>query len=470
MGNVATRFACGLCLLNLLWLAGCAQTGLPPQASSEMQQQGARAAAVPHAVPVHTPRGQPASSLPAADSGGKHSLAADGAAFRFLPGRQVRIGASSGELVSVVSGDVDGDGRDDIIMASRFNGTTDTGKPTRFMVIRQSAAGTLLPVLELPYPRSFMFTTELTTAIADIDHDGRKDVVLGANSGILVLKYGSGTGFTVMEQANAQGCQRIALIDIDLDGNLDAACLVDRHLSLLLGDGAGGFAPLSTTDLLADGWVDLKVADVTGDGEEDLLLLRDFDVAELLVFPHNGVDGFDLPVAYPMPDNVDGLPYGMDLSSWGMSAGDFNDDGLTDLAVSTTNRMPALFHVLYQTPGTGEPLFVTRELAVPGGAPSAFAVADFDKDGDDDMFVRAYAGPNLDALFVEQREGRLVVGEGVSGAPMPPIYYSNATAVGDVNRDGCPDVVAVDGFNLWINLSEGCLRRETGGRGQRRKK
>ncbi len=469
MGSVVTRTVRTLCLLPLLWLGGCMQAALPPQASSDTQRPVVKADAS-HPVPAPSPSAPATSGFPAAEPVDWHSRTARDGAFRFLPGQWIPIGASSGELISVVSGDIDGDGRDDIVMAARFNGTTDTGKPTRFLVIRQSASGTLLPILELPYPRSFMFTTQVTTAVVDIDHDGRKDVLLATGSGFLILKYVPGSGFTIVEPAGAGGCSRMALVDIDLDGNPDAACLGDRHLSLLLGDGAGGFVHLSGTDLMGDGWVDLKVADVNGDGFADLLVLRDHDVAELLIFPHDGVDGFGLPESYPMPDNVDGLPYGLDLSDRGMSAGDFNGDGRTDLAVSTTRRVPALFHVLYGNPGSGGPPFITREVALPGGGPSAFTVADFDRDGNDDIFISAYMGPGLEAAFVEQRDGRLIVGEGVSSALPPPYDQSNSTAVGDVNGDGCQDVVAVDGFNLWINLSEGCFRRETGGRGTRRKR
>ena len=448
-------------VIVVVWgLGGCGLDAVPTQAAPDAEESVSPPTwpAPTSLTPSGLRRAEPASFMspvPAFGSPGDARMAPP--EFRFEPALIYSLGAAVGELKSVGIGDIDGDGRNDIVMATEATLMAEVGKSAMFIVLRQSPSGAMMPVLEFPY--GSLFARDIMLSIGDVDGDGRVDAVVATSSGIYILRYRPGTGFRTTWAAG--NCRRTVLMDIDLDGRMDIACHREAWLSFLHGDGQGQFSESSAINLLDTGFVDMKSADVTGDGYADLMLLRDRDVSELLVFPHNGVDGFDLSVGYALPPNIE-PPYSIDVSEWGMSPGDFNGDGLTDLAVSTTNETPALFHVLYQV--ADERLFRMEEQPV-SQPPAAFAVADFDKDGDDDLYVRFHAGAIANAAFLEQRSGELVERDGIVGAPGMPLYSNNATASGDVDSDACPDVVSVDGYRLYVNKGVDCLRRETGGRG-----
>ncbi|MDH5833539.1 FG-GAP repeat domain-containing protein [Luteimonas kalidii] len=459
---VRRRFGGCLSLLTCFLVLGCGVSG----GDGAPEPAGVSPAAPIQAAASPAPRRAAGSAGNASDMSASPDTSKGEA--RFLPPDWYPTGASTGELIAIASLDIDGNRRDDIVMASRFTGVSSVGKPTRFLVMRQSSAGTLLPIQEIPYPGNFRSVLTMKLASADVDNDGIEDAVLASDRGILVLSYSASTGYRITE-ATLSSCAHIALTDIDLDGNVDAACLYEMFLSTLMGDGSGRFVDSGSWRLPSDGWVDLKAADANEDGFTDLLLLRDGIGAELMVYPHDGAGGFRAPDSMPMPPNEDAPPSGSDISDAGMEIGDFNDDGLADLVVSTTKRMPALFHVLYQSPGREPPLFRIRQVDLPQIA-SHFAVADFERDGDDDIFVRFPAGAVSHATVFRQESGRLVKGEDISSAPSVPYDQSNSTTVGDIDSNGCPDVLSVDGVALWINRVEGCFRRDTGGRGHRWKR
>jgi hypothetical protein len=140
-----------------------------------------------------------------------------------------------------------------------------------------AAAGPNLRVGDAPF----------SVALGDLDGDGDLDLVTAnlADESVTVLLGDGAGGFVDRGQDPAVGDApfSVALGDLDGDGDLDLVASLSGigSVSVLLGDGAGGFADagpdpavgggfsLALGDLDGDGDLDLVTANIIGDGIDD---------------------------------------------------------------------------------------------------------------------------------------------------------------------------------------------------------
>lgn len=135
---------------------------------------------------------------------------------------------------------------------------------------------------------------------ADIDNDGRRDVVLIAGTAAIVyLNRGGGAFVRWSKPVISFGSERIysaALGDINRDGNLDLAVggLPNQNVTVLLGRGDGSFSRAGTyNNGSGAAALSIDIGDVTGDGNADIVTNT---FAALSVLPGNGDGTFDAPV------------------------------------------------------------------------------------------------------------------------------------------------------------------------------
>ena len=257
------------------------------------------------------------------------------------------------------------------------------------------------------------------------------------------------------------GPQAVVTADFNNDGRLDLATAnPGRHsVSVLLGDGAGGFgAAIDSAGATNDAFerASVTVADFNNDGDLDLATAmygyQDGLFGRLDVRLGNGDGTFRSPTLVS-PTLVRG---GALLA---VAAGDFNNDGKSDLVYTADytadfNLEEGLVQVLL---GNGLGGFTTSEWGNTSNYAAGLAVGDLNGDGNLDAVVVAGPFGSDGAAFLGDGTGRLLHKSSFYSTSSLP---AAALAVGDFTGDGIPDLVVSGGaVETFIGLGDGTFGR-----------
>jgi hypothetical protein len=272
-------------------------------------------------------------------------------------------------------------------------------------------------------------------AVGDFNGDGRQDLAAEGPDGIRVL-LSRGDGTFLFDQTYPTGPgSKVAVGDFNHDGTLDLGVTIhdDRFgdfAKVFLGDGRGKFrpAPGPVTGLELSGTTYLAVGDFNHDGIMDLAVAGEdnrpgpIEKGAVAVLLGKGDGNFAAPAYYDV-----GVPTGM-------SAGDVNGDGITDLIVFTGGG--ANVTVLK---GLGDGRFadpVTSTLPI--DTTVAPAVADFNGDGKADLaFVANDGVARTIGIARGMADGTFALD---TRTPLPGTGVNRLVA-GDFNGDGKLDLI-----------------------------
>jgi hypothetical protein len=321
---------------------------------------------------------------------------------------------------AIAAGDLDSDGHADLVVATA--GSSD------LTILMGAGDGSFRPPTRFP---AGGFVSHL--ALADLDGDGRLDVVARAVD-VLVFR-GNGDGSLAPPTRHAAGnwSGGIAIADFDRDGVPDVATANSYHwdVSLLAGNGDGTLAPQSRWGV-GPGASDVAAADLDGDGWPDLAVanVSDRSVSVLLGLP--GV-GFAPAVRHALGH----YPYHLAVA-------DLEEDGNADLLLLGGDDG------VFLLPGRGDGTFAAERRVASVPSTGTAAIADLDGDGHLDLAVTE----DVDASTTLRGDGLgnfLPVGTSLpSGREVVAV---------DLNEDGALDLAIVsydrDGVTVHLGAGDG---------------
>lgn len=170
-----------------------------------------------------------------------------------------------GRLLAV--GDFNGDGNPDLAVVN-FNSSTP------FSVLIGNGDGTFQD--PVAYDPGGAYTDGVT--IADVNRDGKADIIVANGSGTVGILLGNGDGTfqpVVTYSSGAFGLSGtdspVVAADLNGDGKPDLVVDNSSNLGVLFGNGDGTFQPVVTFSVLNE-VAAVAVADVNGDGVPDVLM------------------------------------------------------------------------------------------------------------------------------------------------------------------------------------------------------
>jgi len=225
---------------------------------------------------------------------------------------------------------------------------------------------------------------ELVTVVLTTGVQNASDVAL-SNSfswNFMTKTSTNGSSYTNTTYTTGYGPRdvRIADVDGDSDGDLVVLNYDWDNVSVLKNNGDGTFA--TKTDYpLGDNPLFLALADVDNDNDIDIISTNSFGLS-LSVLKNNGNGTFAAKVDYATP-----------YQSRTVSAADVNGDGFADLIAPTESKDSVSVFI-----NNGDGTFSDDVEYLTGDGPFGITVADVDGDGDMDLVTSNYASSNISVL------------------------------------------------------------------------
>jgi hypothetical protein len=348
-------------------------------------------------------------------------------------------------------GDFNGDGKKDVV---KMTYTQTSGTVYSISVLLSNGDGTFQAAQLTAAPNN----VDDPIIVGDVNGDGKDDIIMVHNSGACAASaarkiapptFGCGSTFDVL-LSNGDGTFTLGnnysisnynlngglLTDINGDGKLDILAIDSENPALVievLGNGDGTFqAPATYATLSGAAPNDINFADFNGDGKLDF---EGTVSNQVMVYLASG-SGFLSPVPLVTSDTV--------YDTCGESTGDLNGDGKPEI-VSVNCGDNTL--TVYLNNGDGS--FQTGAYYDNAGDTYMYAgtatIADVNGDGKNDVLTASYYAGSI-TVFLGNGDGTITsptVGYSTGGNPY------TAPLVADFNGDGLADIMVPDD---WFSL------------------
>ena len=368
--------------------------------------------------------------------------------FKQVDGSPIAVGPMAGEPAV---GDCNNDGNPDIVLAC---GTCCGSQPSplsgHVMVLLGDGRGGFTrakgsPIAVAPSARK--------VALGDMNKDGKLDILVALHDSYEVtFLLGDGRGGfapaptspVLAGNGPRSHTHDIAVADVNGDGNSDAMTTNanDNTISVLLGDGKGGFTQAAGSPVRAGRhpYDVVTFNDMNGDGKLDLIT-PNLQGNAVTVMIGDGKGGFAAS---------SGSPFALGPRPGYVAIADLNDDRKPDI-VATHDDDPLVAVLLGDGAGGFTP--ASSSMIKTSSPVWGTGIADVNGDGKKDLVMSSSAGSVV-----------VLLGDGKGGfaaascSPLPAGKLTNYIALADFNKDGKPDIVASNyasgDVNVFLNTTK----------------
>ena len=346
----------------------------------------------------------------------------------------------------LVARDLDGDGRADLAVLNNDRGRIDLlyqKRPGEKAPAAEPSAR-WEPVLEDARFRKASLTTGISMfalAAGDLNGDGLADLAYtGKPDGLTVRLQGKGGDWSAKRvydiPAPASWTSSLKIADLDGDGKEDLAVLTEKEILLFFQDGRGGLAGPDRYPLSEEGCYGLEVCDLDGDGRPDLLCTAPNKRDALRVRFQRAPRAFGPERMFRTEALRGGLSPVKLESGWAL-AGIQAQTGTVELSALGVEASPVLSSLK------------PRVFPVRAGSriPASYALGDVDGDRRTDVVVGDAEGAQV-LLYLQRAEGEL-------SEPLrfPSLAELRSVAAGDVDGDGKAEVLVVSAKEKTLGFS-----------------
>jgi hypothetical protein len=357
------------------------------------------------------------------------SSAAGGSVPSFAAAKRYKVPQVEGCgscAVSTAIGDLDGDGKPDVV--------TVNGDQTISVFIGK-ADGTLRA------RRDYLASgAPVGAAVADLNGDGHADVAVADTGGFatVFLNTGDGTLGPKRDYSAGAGSASIAAGDVDGDGSTDLVTAGSGGVSVLHNNGNGSFG---ASENYPSGGASVALGDLNGDGKLDVVTGDGGQPAGVSVLLNTGDGSFQTA-----------RPYAAD-GAMSVALGDLNGDGKVDVA--TANGGPGVSVLLNAGDGTLRRRRIYEVLHpanMYGGVPQSITIADLNGDHRADL-----ATANFDrhvSVLLNDGAGAFNTTIDVGTGSCREVFEADrGIAAGDLNGDGRADLAVASTGGVCVSLA-----------------
>jgi len=269
---------------------------------------------------------------------------------------------------------------------------------------------------------------------ADFNNDGNADLAITDSTNYVSVFLGDGAGGFGPITYFMVGNEPVSVTssDFDGDGNADLAVANNwsQNVSVLLGDGLGGFG--TATNIIVSGSLrSIISADFNNDGKADLAMANGYTNQVSLLLGDGG-GGFSTPAYFPVG-----------TSPQSVISGDFNGDGKVDLASADSSNQVSIIL------GNGTGGFGAATSFSAGNGPQSMITADFNGDSKADLAIVNIYSDNISILMGN--------GAGSFSAPTDFTVENHPTSIvgADFDADGKIDLAVANYYSTNISIMLG---------------
>lgn len=355
----------------------------------------------------------------------------------------------------VAVADLNGDGKPDLVVAdnkdslvSIFQNTSSTG------AISLSSFAGRVDLIGAVNPWG--------VAIGDLDGDGKPDIVVtdGTSGAISVFRNTNsggvitGSSFAANVDFTTGGSgYGIALGDIDGDGKPDivVANRFANSISILRNTSSPGSITGSSFATNVDFVTEstpygIAISDIDGDGKPDIVVAN-YGVAALSIYRNTSTTGTITNAS--LAARVDLTPAGTPI---GVVAGDLDGDGKPDLVTANIDSTISVFRNISTSGSITSGSFALRVDLPLSGSPNALALGGLDGDVKPDIVVTNGNNPTISIIKNLSTSGVITTGSFAPKVNFATTGTPYGVAVCDLDGDGKPDIAVTNSDSNSVSV------------------